>query len=51
MEIGLLTVGGLMSLFTGRGVVWSALRMAILGSAAAGATFLIGRLLGVAVAG
>jgi VIT1/CCC1 family predicted Fe2+/Mn2+ transporter len=38
MEIGLLTVGGLMSLFTGRGVVWSALRMAILGPAA-GATF------------
>ena len=51
MEAGLLAVGGLMSLFTGRGVVWSAVRMAILGSAAAGATFLIGRLLGVAVAG
>ena len=51
MEIGLLIVGGLMSLFTGRGVAWSAIRMAILGSAAASATFLIGRLLGVAVAG
>lgn len=51
MEAGLLIVGGLMSLFTGRGVIWSAARMALLGSAAAGATFLIGRWLGVAVAG
>jgi VIT1/CCC1 family predicted Fe2+/Mn2+ transporter len=51
MEAGLLIVGGLMSLFTGRGVVWSAVRMALLGSAAALATFLIGRLLGVAVGG
>ncbi len=51
MEAGLLIVGGLMSLFTGRGVLWSAVRMALLGSAAASATFLIGRLLGVAVGG
>lgn len=50
MEAGLLIVGGLMSLFTGRGLIWSAARMALLGSAAAGATFLIGRWLGVAVA-
>lgn len=49
MEAGLLVVGGLMSLFTGRSVMWSAARMALLGSAAAGATFLIGRLLGVTV--
>jgi VIT1/CCC1 family predicted Fe2+/Mn2+ transporter len=49
MEVGLLIVGGLMSLFTGRSVIWSATRMALLGSAAALATFLIGRLLGVAV--
>jgi len=48
-EAGLLTVGGLMSLFTGRGLVWSAVRMALLGSAAAGLTFGIGRLLGVSV--
>jgi VIT1/CCC1 family predicted Fe2+/Mn2+ transporter len=48
MEAGLLIVGGLMSLFTGRSVIWSALRMALLGSAAALATFAIGRLLGVA---
>jgi VIT1/CCC1 family predicted Fe2+/Mn2+ transporter len=38
-----------MSLFTGRSLAWSALRMALLGSAAAVATFLIGRLLGVSV--
>jgi len=48
-EAGLLTVGGLMSLFTGRGMAWSALRMALLGSIAAAATFAIGRLLGVSV--
>ena len=48
-EAGLLTVGGLMSLFTGRGLVWSAVRMALLGSAAAGLTFGIGRLLGVSI--
>jgi VIT1/CCC1 family predicted Fe2+/Mn2+ transporter len=51
METGLLVVGGMMSLFTGRALVWSALRMALLGSAAAAATFVIGRLLGVAVLG
>jgi VIT1/CCC1 family predicted Fe2+/Mn2+ transporter len=51
MEAGLLIVGGLMSLFTGRSVLWSAVRMALLGSAAAAATFVIGRLLGVAVVG
>ena len=51
MELGLLVVGGLMSLFTGRGLIRSALRMALLGSAAAGATFLIGRLVGTAVLG
>jgi VIT1/CCC1 family predicted Fe2+/Mn2+ transporter len=45
----LLLVGGLMSLFTGRRPLWSALRMALLGSAAGAATWLIGRLLGVAV--
>ncbi len=46
---GILGVGALMSLFTGRDPWWSAVRMALLGSAAAAATFLIGRLLGVAV--
>jgi len=48
-EVSLLAVGGLMSLFTGRSLAWSALRMALLGSAAAAATFLIGRLLGVSI--
>jgi VIT1/CCC1 family predicted Fe2+/Mn2+ transporter len=48
-EVGLLTVGGLMSLFTGRSLWWSAVRMALLGSAAAAATFAIGKLLGVSV--
>ena len=47
--VGLLTVGGLMSLFTGRSLVWSAVRMALLGSAAAALTYGIGRLLGVSV--
>jgi VIT1/CCC1 family predicted Fe2+/Mn2+ transporter len=46
-EASLLGVGALMSLFTGRGVLWSAVRMALLGSAAAALTFGIGRLLGV----
>jgi VIT1/CCC1 family predicted Fe2+/Mn2+ transporter len=47
--VGLLTVGGLMSLFTGRSLWWSAVRMALIGSAAAAATFAIGKLLGVSV--
>ncbi|MGH9749547.1 MAG: VIT1/CCC1 transporter family protein, partial [Candidatus Polarisedimenticolia bacterium] len=47
--VSLLMVGASMSLFTGRRPLWSALRMALLGSAAGAATWLIGRLLGVAV--
>jgi VIT1/CCC1 family predicted Fe2+/Mn2+ transporter len=46
---GLLGVGALMSLFTGRGVLWSALRMALLGAAAAGLSYAVGRLLGVSI--
>jgi vacuolar iron transporter family protein len=46
---GLLGVGALMSLFTGRSVLWSALRMALLGAAAAGLSYAIGRLLGVSI--
>jgi vacuolar iron transporter family protein len=45
----LLGVGATISLFTGRGAVRGGLRMLLIGAAAAGATFLIGRLLGVAV--
>jgi VIT1/CCC1 family predicted Fe2+/Mn2+ transporter len=47
---GLLGVGTLMSLFTGRGVLWSALRMALLGAAAAGLSYAVGRMLGVSIA-
>jgi VIT1/CCC1 family predicted Fe2+/Mn2+ transporter len=46
---GLLAVGAGMSLFTGRRPVWSACRMALIGAAAATATYGIGALLGVAV--
>ena len=46
---GLLAVGAGMSLFTGRRLVWSAVRMALIGAAAAAATYAIGALLGVAV--
>jgi VIT1/CCC1 family predicted Fe2+/Mn2+ transporter len=45
----LLGVGATISLFTGRGAVRGGLRMLLIGAAAAAATFLIGRLLGVAV--
>jgi len=42
-------IGMLLSLFTGRGAWLGGLRMAAIGALAGGATFLIGRLLGVAV--
>jgi VIT1/CCC1 family predicted Fe2+/Mn2+ transporter len=42
-------VGATMSLFSGRSVLHGGLRMLLIGTAAAGGTFLIGRLLGVAV--
>jgi vacuolar iron transporter family protein len=45
----LFTVGAVMSLFTGRSAIWGGLRMLMIGCAAGGATFLIGRWLGVAV--
>ena len=48
-EVALLLVGAVMSLFTGRNMLWSALRMALIGSAAAAITFAIGRLLGVSI--
>lgn len=48
-ELGLLAVGAAMSLFTGRNTFWSAIRMALIGSAAAAITFLIGHVLGVSV--
>src|SRR5206468_3472827 len=47
----LFLIGGLISIFTGRGFVFSGFRMAAIGALAAAATFFIGKLLGVTVAG
>lgn len=49
--IALLIVGAALSLFTGRNPIISGLRMLLIGWAAAGVTHLIGRLIGVSVAG
>lgn len=48
--LGLLTIGAAMTLFTGRSVVVSALRMLAIGAGAALITWLVGRLIGVSVA-
>lgn len=47
--ISLFIVGGLISIFTGRNLAFSGLRMLGIGALAAGLTYLIGRLLGVSV--
>jgi VIT1/CCC1 family predicted Fe2+/Mn2+ transporter len=47
-SVALFAVGAAISLFTGRGALRGGLRMLLIGGAAATATFLIGRLLGVA---
>src|SRR5215470_9158707 len=47
--ISLFVIGGLISLFTGRNFFFSGFRMLGIGAIAAGATFLIGKLLGVTV--
>jgi vacuolar iron transporter family protein len=44
---GLFATGSIVSLFTGRSPWWSGLRMLLIGAAAGGATFLVGRLFGV----
>lgn len=49
--VGLFAVGALTSLFTGRNLVYSGVRMVLVGGAAATVTFLIGRLIGVSVGG
>jgi vacuolar iron transporter family protein len=49
--LGLLGLGAGISWFTGRGRLRSGLRQLLLGLAAAGLTFLVGRLLGVSLAG
>jgi vacuolar iron transporter family protein len=46
----LFLIGGLISLFTGRSFLFSAFRMLGIGALAAGATYFIGKLLGVSVA-
>lgn len=45
--VGLLLVGGVVALASGRGVTWGALRMLLVGGAAAAVTFGIGTLIGV----
>jgi vacuolar iron transporter family protein len=49
--VGLFTIGAATTLFTGRTVLFSGMRMVIFGLAAAAVTFTIGRLLGVNVVG
>ncbi|HUR27776.1 MAG TPA: VIT1/CCC1 transporter family protein [Planctomycetota bacterium] len=47
--VALFVVGATLSLFTGRSALWSGARLALLGTAAAAATWSIGRWFGVAV--
>jgi vacuolar iron transporter family protein len=49
--IALFIVGALISIFTGRNLLFSGFRMVLIGAAAAAFTYFIGRLLGVEVAG
>lgn len=48
---GLFLVGGAITLFTGRSVLYSGSRQVLFGCAAAAVTFLIGRLVGISLAG
>ena len=47
--IALFVVGAGVSLLTGRGIVFGGLRQVLIGAAAATVTFIVGRLIGVAV--
>ncbi|HTE49851.1 MAG TPA: VIT1/CCC1 transporter family protein [Kofleriaceae bacterium] len=49
--VGLFAIGAAISLLTGRSMLWSGARQLLLGFAAAGTTYLIGRAIGVAVGG
>lgn len=49
--VGLLAVGAAITLFTGRSPLVGALRMLAIGAGAAAVTYLVGRLIGVSVAG
>ena len=44
-------VGALVSLLTGRGLWFSGLRQVAIGAAAAGVTYIVGRIIGVGVGG
>ena len=46
---GLFTIGALITLFTGRGALYSGGRQVIIGGAAAALTYVVGRLIGGAV--
>jgi VIT1/CCC1 family predicted Fe2+/Mn2+ transporter len=48
--LGLFAIGAAITLLTGRGVLYSGTRQVLIGFAAAGITFAIGRLIGVAIA-
>ncbi len=48
---GLFAIGAVITLFTGRSVVWSGMRQVLFGLAAAAVTYVIGRLIGVSLAG
>jgi len=48
---GLFIIGGGITLFTGRGLIYSGLRQVIFGLGAAAVTFAIGKLIGVTIAG
>ena len=48
--LALFAVGATLSLFTGRGALFSGARMLLLGSLAAAVTFGVGRMFGVSVA-
>lgn len=49
--VGLFAIGGAITLFTGRSIWYSGMRQVAFGLIAAGATFAVGRLVGVAVVG
>lgn len=49
--LSLFVVGAVLSIFTGRNMAYSGLRMVSIGALAAGVTFIIGKLLGVSLAG
>lgn len=49
--IGLFVLGAVITLFTGRGILYSGMRMVIFGLLAAAITFGIGRLIGVSIGG